>query len=134
MALDGNERRFTVDETHRLRRSSPPDSTATANVVVLRPQRLYGSRGVTTDPDSRQDNSPQNRHSYHGATASLISPVGRDRLSGSLYVPKRFSQPSSWQHSCQGSEPYSLNHIHTILEQVSALRFHFYKIILNNPV
>ncbi|XGW02409.1 hypothetical protein V3C99_014443 [Haemonchus contortus] len=101
MALDGNERRFIVDETLRLR--SPPDVPASSN-VVLRPQRLYCPR----------DHSPQNRHSYHGATASLLSPVGRDRFGGSVQLSKRFSQPL--QH-IQGSEPYALNHIHTILEQ-----------------
>ncbi|VDO57689.1 unnamed protein product [Haemonchus placei] len=43
MALDGNERRFIVDETLRLR--SPPDVPASSN-VVLRPQRLYCPRGL----------------------------------------------------------------------------------------
>ncbi|WKY10912.1 hypothetical protein Q1695_002900 [Nippostrongylus brasiliensis] len=102
MAVDGNDRRFNVDNTARLK--SPLVSAP--NVVLRSPQRHYDGR----------DSSPANRHSYHGTTASLTALMGRERF-GSVQVPKRLSQPLGF--STQAAEIFAFNNIHTILEQIS---------------
>ncbi|VDO91790.1 unnamed protein product [Heligmosomoides polygyrus] len=144
MASDGNERRFVADETS-LRLRSPPSNNSAAHGVVLRPHRHSTARVlryeflllirsfskerrlpfpnppinhiVDSNDSSLQNASPTNRHSYHGATTTLTSLIGRERF-GSALGPKRFSQPL--QYSAPGSDIYSYNQYHAILEQLQS--------------
>ncbi|ETN87120.1 hypothetical protein NECAME_01279 [Necator americanus] len=89
MVLDGNERRRIT-----------PDKSPTQS-VVLRPSRHFNIR----------DNSPVNRHSYHGMTSPLTSPTSMQRL-GQM---KRYSQ--QLQYSPPYADPFSGNHIHCLGKQ-----------------
>ncbi|RCN50624.1 hypothetical protein ANCCAN_03237 [Ancylostoma caninum] len=84
MALDGNERRRIT-----------PDKSPTHS-VVLRPSRQFNVR----------DNSPANRHSFHGMTSPLTSPTSRERPE----QLKRYSQQLHYPASYTDLPPYCGNH------------------------
>ncbi|KHJ80838.1 hypothetical protein OESDEN_19482 [Oesophagostomum dentatum] len=95
MTLDGNERRRIAPTEN----SSPTHSTVGGS-VVLRPARHFSLR----------DNSPANRHSYHGLTSPLMSPRERPEQM------KRFSQ--QLQYPLPYADPFNGTHLHSLAKQV----------------
>ncbi|VDM83313.1 unnamed protein product [Strongylus vulgaris] len=97
MTLDGNERRRITPDT---------PTSPTHGSVVLRNARPFNLR----------DNSPANRHSYHGITSPLMSPRERpDQM-------KRFSQ-QLLQYPLPYGDPFcGNNHIQLSRKQVCLWR------------